>query len=138
MRVPYDEIAEEEVVGVVVGSRHGAGLVLDRGIGAEDFYKPLHRSLFTAVEYATSQLSEVTDDDERARIAAEVAGAELEEVVGLVRRRCVQWDEAGTFCRRVQAASRSRAAMRALADAFNALGEGAELEDVRPLVEAVL
>lgn len=138
MRVPYDEIAEEEVVGVVVGSRHGAGLILDRGITVEDFYKPLHRSLFATVEH----LAELVDDDERARIAAEKAGADLEEVVALVRNRCVQWDEAGTFCRRVQHAARRRDAMQACSDAYNALGEGADVDEVlawvRPPLEALV
>lgn len=133
MRVPYDEIAEEEVVGVVVGSRHGAGLVVSRGITAEDFYKPLHAALFATVE----QMGDLTDDDERAARAADLAEVDIDEVHRLVRWRCVQWDEAGTFCRRVKQASRARAMMQALADAYNALGEGAEPDEALSVLEVV-
>lgn len=134
MRVPYDEVAEEEVVGVVVGSAYGAELVVGRGIRPDDFYKPTHARLFATVEH----LGGIIDDDERAEIAAELAAVDLDEVLELVHRRCVAWDESGSFSRRVQKAARARAAMQALADAYNALGDGMDPDEVKSLVEAAL
>lgn len=133
-RVPYDEVAEEEVIGVVIGSPYGAGLIVGRGLVVDDFYKPTHARLFAVID----ELKGIDTDDDRAERASELAAVPRTEVNELVHRRCVAWDESGCFSRRVQAAARLRAAMTAFADAFNALGAGAELDEVRPFVEAVL
>ena len=63
---------------------------------------------------------------------ADLAVVDLADVLRLVQSRPVYADVAGTYAARVLAASRKREAMRSLAEAYNALGEGRPLETVLP------
>lgn len=120
-------------MGCAVATPHGAELARAR-LAGDDFYVPAYRRLFAAAV----GLNDVDDENERIARAADAAGLEEVEVRALVEERSVMWDSAGSFARRVAEAARRRHAMEALGDAFNALGEGADPEEVRWLLEAAL
>lgn len=128
MQVPYNEVAEEEVIGCAVATRHGAELAAER-LDVDDFYKPAHRRLFASAY-------ELPDGDEEDRLALAAAEAVVDqaEVRQICRARCAMFDTAGTFAQRVSSAADRRRTMKTLAEAFNALGSGAELDEVRPLL----
>lgn len=69
---------------------------------------------------------------------AHLAAVEPDEVRRLVEDRPVALDAAGTYAARVAAACRAREAMRAFAQAYNALAAGQPLDSVLPPALAAL
>lgn len=132
MRIPFDAGAEREVVACALATPYGRQLAAER-LQAEDFYVPRCRRLFLVAKRL-----EQKDQDERIAAAASMSGEPLVDLERLVDERAVMFDTSGGFANRVLDAARRRHAMEILADAFNAVGEGAELGDVAQLVGAVL
>lgn len=125
--IPYDPQAEAEVVGNAVRTDKGfriAAAVVTPG----DFYTPKFARLFAA----SAELGDVPhgwDSSERIRLAAAAADVDEAEVRALVFDGSRFHDVHGEFAHRVAEVARRRRAMAAAAEVFNALGDGAAVED---------
>jgi replicative DNA helicase len=131
--VPYDEEAEEVVVGCAIASEHGAALASGR-LAADDFYTPRLRRLFEAA----TDLIGVESEADRIAFAAARAGVPEEDVRLLVRTRPVMHDSSGSFACRVREAARRRGVMLAATDALERLRRGEPLAEVLPILEGAL
>lgn len=125
--IPYDEQAEFEVAGCVVRTPVGHAIAA-RVVTADDFYTPRYRRLFAAC----ADLADVGggwDSSDRIRLAAEAADVPEAEVRALVVDGSRLHDVYGEFAHRVADAARRRRAMAAAAEAFNAIGGGADVAE---------
>lgn len=136
LRIPVDEEAEAEVVGLAVGSPTGyrlAAAVTD----PRDFWIPRYGRAFASC----AELADVPttwDCAERIARAAKLADVDVDELRRLEANRSLFQDTRARFAHRVADAARRRRAMAALADAYNALGLGAGLEEAAALVDVAL
>lgn len=135
LTIPYDGLAEAEVIGCAVGTDTGYRIAAAI-VGPADFYTPRYGRLFAAC----AQLGQVNDDvlyaALRVRLAARAAGIDEAEVRRLVDERSRFHDTHGEFAARVAEAARRRRAMAAAAEAYNAIAAGADADEaLRPLVE---
>lgn len=124
MQVPFDEEAEEEVIGCALRTPWGAELARAR-LEPEDFYVPAHQRLFAVAHRITAEQSDV---EGRAAQAARLGEVPERVALALLTGGCVMADSGGAYAKRVAAAARRRRAMEALAEAYNAIGEGEPVE----------
>lgn len=130
------------MAGVITQVRDGYELVADL-LTIEDFYEDRHQRIWAAAAGLTDVPALVGDTsvgefNVRVGIVAEAANVSPSYVQSLVDATPVMANSR-PWALRVVAATRRRRAMLALADAYNALGDGAELKDVaeglRPVLE---
>jgi len=152
MRVPADPVAEAGVVGsLVLSSAHAPALAAM--VAPEDFRDRRYGRMFAGMVGFTEPDAGACplDPDEWAawmfpRRAAAVAvlaeGREPDAGDAAEVERCVaagSYDAAtvAALAERVTDAARRRRAMVVLSEAYNALGEGVDLGDVRPMLAAM-
>lgn len=125
MRLPWDEKDEAQVVGIAIGSRHGAWLASKR-VRVDDFFGgdgrlmtlvPMARMFAAAIE-----LDEISGVNERIAAVAERADVPEEAVRRLVDGTQLMWDTNGQHARVVRNDARARAVMLACADAYETIG----------------
>lgn len=133
LAVPYDAEAEEQVAGAAVATVHGYAYAAAAGVTPGDFYRPALARLFAAC----ADLTNVRDHDERIAEAARLAEVDESEVRWLVDVRSCMFGVCGTHAGRAIETARRRRAMQAAAEAYNALGTGVPLDDVRSLLVEV-
>jgi len=139
VRIPYSHAAEANVVGCALARARTSHY------DAADCYVPAHARLLAATKELYDVVPQWCDPYEvdwaalvpftypsferiRAVAAAMLADVDAADAVSLVERRyepCLGDDSAA-----VERMARSRRAMAALAEAYNALGEGGDVEDV--------
>lgn len=143
--VPYDELAERIVVGISVFNPFAVEAAA-AFVSPADFYRPAHARLFAvAIELADEQVGLTAAErvalgwgnDVRVRAAARRAGVAVPDVEELVAEAPVLYG-VEPYARRVAAAAEARRVMAAAAEAYNKLAEGADVEDVRPLLLALV
>jgi len=143
LKVPYSHAAEANVVGCALARARPSHY------DARDCYVPAHARLLEAAKELSDVVPQRCDPSEvdwaalypfgwpsferiRAVAAAMLADVEIGDAVSLVERRCEP--SVGRDSATVGRLARSRRAMAALAEAYNVLGEGGDVEDVAAMV----
>ena len=131
--IPFDPDAEFEVTGNAVRTPVGYAIAA-AVMSADDLYTPRYRRLFEAC----ADLADVGggwDSSDRIRLAAEAADVPEAEVRRLVDDGSRFHDVYGEFASRVADAARRRRAMAAAAEAYNAIGAGADVPEAFAVLE---
>lgn len=124
--VPYDKWPTRTVVGCTVATPKGARLAAAR-VKPVDIWDPRLRRIFEA---AIGLGDAVDDENRRIQAIATVAGVDVAEVERLVAERPCMWDLNGGFAQRVVDESRRRQVMALAAKIYNAIEEGAMLDEI--------
>ena len=109
-RIPQDDLAEKEVIGIIVATRYGYAQISGI-VEARDFYDLMHRRVFELVPIldATPHVFDgvTLTEDWRISLLASWSGWSASALEDLVRLRTFSWD-ASVFARRVHAAGTDR------------------------------
>lgn len=120
VEIPWDQEAEESVVGIAVGSAAGARLATER-LTPEDFYRPAYGRVLEI----TSQLTGMVGEERRISTIARLAGIHHRELAALVENRPCSFDTNGEWAHRVKSAARRRCVMALAAEIYNGASQSA-------------